>query len=155
MSIHWAQEMEVAQRERIVAAARRYVGTPFRHMGRSEHGVDCVGLLIVAAKASGFLPRDYETRNYSRVVNPDVLAADLAQFLRPLPADAAPRPADVALFCVAGSAQHVGLVTATLPEPRILHAYEPVGAVVEHAMGEIWRRRLARLFRWKEFAWPR
>lgn len=34
----------------IVEAARTYIGVPWKHMGRSRRGLDCAGLLIVAAK---------------------------------------------------------------------------------------------------------
>lgn len=38
---------------RIAAAARALVGTPFRFRGRSERGVDCVGLAALAAERAG------------------------------------------------------------------------------------------------------
>ena len=38
---------------RIVAAARAMLGVPFRLHGRSEAGVDCVGLAVLALGRAG------------------------------------------------------------------------------------------------------
>jgi len=52
----------------LVAAARRYIGTPWRDRGRSTTGLDCIGLLAVAMRDCGVpgvfrdtlgSPRDY------------------------------------------------------------------------------------------------
>ena len=52
--------------ERAVAAARSLVGTPFRAHGRDPaHGLDCVGLAELAARAEGFagdVPNGYALR---------------------------------------------------------------------------------------------
>ena len=51
---------------RIVAAARAVVGVPFRLHGRSEAGVDCVGLAVLAlgrAGQDGMAPVAYGLRS--------------------------------------------------------------------------------------------
>ena len=40
-------------REGFLAEARKLLGTPWRHRGRSARGVDCVGLLLLAGWNSG------------------------------------------------------------------------------------------------------
>ena len=45
-----------------VAACRQYLGVPFCHQGRSHRGVDCVGLLVCAARDLGIAVTD--TLNY-------------------------------------------------------------------------------------------
>ena len=40
-------------RDQIVASVRDMIGAPFVEKGRSKRGIDCVGLLLVAAKAIG------------------------------------------------------------------------------------------------------
>lgn len=42
----------------LLAAARAYIGTPFRHLGRGRSGVDCVGLLLLAAADAGIPAED-------------------------------------------------------------------------------------------------
>ena len=49
----------------LAAAAEALVGTPFRLHGRDEWGLDCVGLVIAALKATGCEPEalaDYQLR---------------------------------------------------------------------------------------------
>lgn len=40
-------------RDEVVAEARSWVGTPYRRRGRTSSGIDCLGLLIVVARAFG------------------------------------------------------------------------------------------------------
>ena len=45
-------------KERIVQNARKFIGTPFRHSGRSTLGIDCAGLLYMAYHRAGIeLPK--------------------------------------------------------------------------------------------------
>lgn len=49
---------------RFVAAARGWIGVPSRHQGRSRGGVDCIGLVVMAARDCGYdVPM---TANYGR-----------------------------------------------------------------------------------------
>ncbi len=59
-----------------IAAARAYVGVPWRHQGRSRHGIDCVRLLVCAARDLG-IPVD-DVRAYQHQPR----AHDLARMLR-------------------------------------------------------------------------
>ncbi len=45
-------------RDRVVQNARKFIGTPFRHSGRSTLGIDCAGLLYMAYSRAGIeLPK--------------------------------------------------------------------------------------------------
>lgn len=48
----------------LVDAARRWIGVPFRHRGRSRRGVDCVGLVVMAYSDAGIQLPDF--RLYGR-----------------------------------------------------------------------------------------
>lgn len=39
--------------EAFIAAARGYLGVPWRHQGRTDKGMDCVGLVVLALRAIG------------------------------------------------------------------------------------------------------
>lgn len=39
--------------EAFVTAARGFIGAPWVHQGRSERGMDCVGLIVLSARAIG------------------------------------------------------------------------------------------------------
>lgn len=46
--------MTMTTRERVLAEARALLGVRFMHQGRmAEHGLDCLGLLLVVAMLSG------------------------------------------------------------------------------------------------------
>lgn len=51
--------------EAFVAAARGFLGVPWMHQGRTERGVDCIGLVVLSARAVGLdAPLD---ANYGRM----------------------------------------------------------------------------------------
>lgn len=115
--------------QRIVAAARACMGTPFRHQGRLPGvGLDCAGLCIVALRAAGVEMRDVKA--YGRVPNEGRLqqAIDAQPGLRRIAlADAG--AGDVVLIRFGTEPSHVGLLSA---QGCIIHAYERIGRVVEH-----------------------
>ncbi len=39
--------------EAFVSAARGYLGVPWKHQGRTDKGMDCVGLVVLALRAIG------------------------------------------------------------------------------------------------------
>jgi cell wall-associated NlpC family hydrolase len=58
----------MAIRADIVAAARGWIGVPWRHQGRSRAGVDCVGLIVVVCRELGL--SDYDSTVYGRDPDP-------------------------------------------------------------------------------------
>lgn len=130
----------------LVRQARTYLGVPFRHAGRDRQGVDCVGVLICAARDLSLTA--WDDRDYSRIVSPERMRGNLLLFADPMP-PAARRPGDVLLFRIQGAATHVGLLT----EPgAFLHAYQSVGCVCEHALAGKWESRLVEVFRLRGLA---
>lgn len=122
----------------LVAAARAYLGTPWRHQGADRRGMDCAGLLLAAARDAGLAVP-------TAIVHAPL--PDLALFDRLLPAYcrrvAQPVPGAVLRFCVAGRPQHLA-VAAEHPAGglSIVHAYMTAGHVCEHRLDARWRRRL-------------
>lgn len=123
----------------LIAAARQSLGTRFRHQGRSaRHGVDCVGLIIVAARAVGLDVKD--VRAYGRQPQP-------AHFISYIERNAldridAPAPGAIALFDFGAGPQHAALLTGK----SMLHAYAPSRKVVEHGFTGPWPQRLCGLY---------
>ena len=61
----------------VLAEARAMVGVPWRHMGRSTAGVDCIGLILLAAFRAGVaLP---EPAPYAREPQDHALRAALGE----------------------------------------------------------------------------
>lgn len=126
----------------MATAARGFVGTPFKHKGRTPGiGLDCAGVAVCAAWAAGLAVRDFldygphpdpqgllthlaeraESHDYG-----DVIAGDLVVF-----AYRRDQPAHFAVHC----------------GETMVHAYEPTGRVIEHRMSPSWRNRLHSVWR--------
>jgi cell wall-associated NlpC family hydrolase len=135
----------------IIAAARAYLGVPFRHQGRSRTGLDCLGLGVVAFRDAGLAVEDAQA--YRRQPDLRRLVAELDRQMIRLPRDGDPRPGVVALFRDQAWL-HTGILTAAA---RFIHARGPEGigpGVVEHGLdAQSWRPRLFGLWRHPGMAW--
>lgn len=136
------------ERERIVAEARRWIGTPYRHQSSMlGAGADCLGLVrgvwraVVGAEpeAAGAY-----TADWAEATGEDRLAeAGRRHFTPRVPEER--QAGDVVLFRFrpGAPAKHAAILVAT---DRFVHAYEGTG-VVETDLSPWWRRRLAFVFR--------
>lgn len=117
----------------LIIAARELVGTPYRHQGRNEFGVDCIGLLILALTRAGVLPADFERSNYGRLPGSELLDKT-AIYCEPLHR---PEPGCMALIRWPGDRApgHAAFVTGR----NLIHAHRHAGRVIEHRYGEPWQ----------------
>lgn len=133
-------------RSQYVEAARRYMDTPFHHQGRVRGaGVDCIGLLVCAAKdAAGGEPPD--AKAYPRRPDGVLLKASLdAHLISVDKADV--KPGDIVLFQFDGVVpQHVAIISAINPI-YILHSNASVKKVTEHRMDQTWESRVVQFYR--------
>jgi NlpC/P60 family putative phage cell wall peptidase len=131
----------------VVAAARRWLGTPY-HDQASVPGVgcDCLGLARgVWREVVG--PERFPIPPYSRdwgETGPREVLAEGARTAMPEIAPAEAGPGALLLFRMQprAIAKHVGIVTT--PD-RFIHAYERLGVIEEPLTGS-WRRRVAFAF---------
>jgi NlpC/P60 family putative phage cell wall peptidase len=140
-------------RAAIVAAARGWIGTPYRHQAsRKGVGCDCLGLVRgVWRELAGpepETPPPYRP-DWAEVAAHETLLAAAGRHLVPIATDAF-RPGDVLLFRMSPEAciKHCAIVADARPgdpQPRIIHAYWG-RSVVESWLGAWWRRRLAAAF---------
>ena len=127
-------------------AARQYVGTPWRHLGRSREGIDCIGLVLLAAHDCGIAADD--PAPYAREPSSHRLRAGLAAALDEVPLAEA-HAGDVLVFNLGLYAGHLG-VRGMHPEyrvPSVIHAYAPRRRVVEEPLGTIDAGTLTGAFR--------
>ncbi|MDR3450734.1 MAG: NlpC/P60 family protein [Alphaproteobacteria bacterium] len=125
----------------MIAASRGCIGTPFHHQGRDPaNGLDCIGLLIVAARAAGMQVQD--RNDYSRRPDGISLIAALAEH-GAVAADEI-QAGDILVFRYDRQPQHVALATGA---DSMIHSFAPAGKVVETDIGPYWRRRLAGIYR--------
>ena len=121
------------------AELRACIGVPWRHMGRQgcgyghQTGLDCVGLLVRAAKAVGREVRDLEA--YAR--EPDgTLQARLTEHLG---APCEPGSGCIVLMRLPREPSHVGYITSA---GTLIHGYNGGSrVVVEHPLG-LWADRI-------------
>lgn len=115
-----------------VAACRACVDVRFRHTGRSERGLDCIGLIVHGLRAIG---REVDDRtDYSRTPSGTSLRSALEHhFGRPV---SDPQPGDVALFRWGGDEEnHVGVLFAhPLGGLAVVHALMQNRRVIEHRL---------------------
>lgn len=137
----------------IVAEARSWIGTPYRHQASVKGaGCDCLGLVRGVWRALlGPEPEPVGpySRDWAEAAGAETLLAAAGRHLVPVAGLAAARPGDVAVFRLrAGAvAKHAGILVAGAGEAwRMVHAQEKVGVVEVH-LGPWWRRRIAGLFR--------
>ena len=133
----------------IVASARRWIGTPYRHQGGFRGvGCDCLGLVRgVWAEVTGSAAQDpgaYAPDWAERGGCDRLLIAARRHCGDPIPLSEA-RAGDILLFRwrQGVSAKHAGI----LSDPdHFIHAYEPAG-VIESALVPSWQRRIAAVHR--------
>lgn len=122
-------------RDTVVAEARTWLGTPYRHQGRQRGlSVDCAGLVLGVASALGLCPDDFQdAEGYSR--RPDgTLQPYCDRHMDRITVDEA-RAGDVVLFQWNGQASHMGILTGRFV---LLHAWAINRRVCEHDMDDRW-----------------
>lgn len=139
--------MRGADPEKVIAAARGWLGTPYHDQAsRNGAGCDCLGLArgvwreVVGTET---LPVPPYSRDWGEAGSREVLADSAARvMIRINPAAAG--PGTVVLFRMRAGAivKHVGILT----EPdSFIHSYERLG-VIEEPLTLAWRRRIAFAF---------
>jgi cell wall-associated NlpC family hydrolase len=118
--------------DQIVAQARGWLGVPFRHQGRTAHGIDCVGLPIIIGQTLGLVPKGFEVANYGRVPSGELLQR-LQAHCTQLPKAV---PGSLILIAWTRTAAHVAICAGE----TMIHAHESVGRVVEHGYRGRWLR---------------
>ncbi|KQS68143.1 peptidase P60 [Rhizobium sp. Leaf371] len=147
-------------RLRVLASARDWIGTPYRHQASLKGvGCDCLGLIRgIWREIHG---REPETPppyrpDWAERSGEDRLW-DAATRVMGAPIDlGAMRPGDLLLFRwrLGMPAKHAGILSRDEAPPasggaRFIHAYEQA-SVVESALVPAWRRRIAGVFRFPE-----
>jgi NlpC/P60 family putative phage cell wall peptidase len=135
-------------RAAIVAEARSWIGTPYRHQASLKGvGCDCLGLVRGVWRAlygAEPEPTPAYSPDWAEAGGSEALANAAARHLLPT-AIAAAAPGDVLLFHWRPHlpAKHAAILVA---EDRLVHAYDGC-PVAEVYLGPSWRRRLAFAFK--------
>lgn len=133
--------------DRILTAARAWVGTPYHHRARVQGaGCDCLMLIVEAYTAAGLLPPGLPVPDYS----PDMMfhcddSSYLDAVLDYCDEVAEPVQGGIVLWKFGKAWSHGAIVAAW---PTVIHAYAPYGRVLEMPITDDLRlqRRPARYF---------
>ena len=143
---------DAALRVRIVAEARRWIGTPYRHQAScAGAGTDCLGLIRgIWRGVHGAEPEQVPAygAGWGEVGAPETLFEAARRNLVEIPPENLVA-GDVLLFRMRRltAARHVAVLTQGGHRGgRMIHAYSG-HAVLEGDFSESWRRRLAAAFR--------
>lgn len=129
--------------------ALRFLGVPFRHRGRTENGLDCVGLLVLVGRELGVDVRD--VRLYGREPTSDLLGQVFRDHLgEPKPASSPLEIDDILVLQLPGQVRdgHAGLV---VPHPyglAIVHSYAEAGKVVVQRIDQRRRSQIREVYSW-------
>lgn len=141
-------------KDRIVAEARRWIGTPYRHQASTlGAGCDCLGLLRGVWRAEGgvepWVPP--YSPDWDEVARDEALLRAARHHLIEIPVGDV-RAGDVLLFRMAprAVAKHLGIASGA---ESFIHAYSGHG-VVESRLTDPWRRRIVAAFSFPEPSVP-
>lgn len=135
----------------VTASFRSWVGVPWVHQGRTRHGIDCAGLVVVTLRDLGLLPGKFEDPTaYGR--EPQARMTALVD--RWCRKTAVPREGTLILLRWSRDQEPSHLAYCT--GRNIVHAYSRTvggpaharqrGGVVEHRYGEPWLRQTVQAY---------
>jgi NlpC/P60 family putative phage cell wall peptidase len=142
----------------VIAEARRWVGTPFRHQAALRGvGCDCAGLIRGVGEACGVLrisPVMWACyANYARLPHPARMRKALEVFLRPVAHAGAAHLGDVLwMQWRPDLPMHLALVAERNGRPMLIHSTIDIGRVVEHELTVEWRSRIHSAWRYPGLA---
>lgn len=118
-------------------AARGWIGTRWVHQGRTHAGVDCVGLVIVAARDLGIeLP---DIAGYRRTPDPKKFVNFILEHSDPQPK---PVVGSVGIFRDGNQPCHLAIFAEKHGQLSMIHAYAPRKVVMEEPFTHTWPNRL-------------
>lgn len=151
-------------REAWVTQLRSYKGTKFMHQGRGKNiGLDCIGLLVCAARDLGIAHGADRIKGYSRAPTDGDFDKWAGHFAVQLPYNRLQslqsqiELGDVITFWIEreGLTRHVAVYTGTDNQgrPMMIHSYakQDRGVMEMPINPNYWTRRVSRIFRLHEF----
>lgn len=132
----------------VIAAARSWIGTPYKHQERIKgQAVDCAGLIVCVLKECGY-PID-DRKDYGTLPISGELRAELKKRFKRV---YEPAPGDIIEMSLAGYPHHLGFYTdsGTLIHAMSSEAFR-IHKVLEVGYREPWLSRTRGIWRIPEF----
>ncbi|CAA2141466.1 C40 family peptidase [Hyphomicrobium sp. ghe19] len=133
------------KRSEIIAVARDWLGTPYRHQGRDRTGIDCIGFTWAVAKDLGYeaeIPSNYSSHPSGNLLLTGCEKWLVRQERMQLIAG------DIAIMWgfTRGEAQHFAIVGEDGARLTLIHAWSKHEKVVEHGVSSFWENRLMAVY---------
>jgi len=124
----------------------KYIGLPYQENGRTEHGVDCWGLVRLFYRNEFNIDLPSYIENYTGANDPY-----LADFVKHTKITwnqtTSPKPGDVCVFNILGEPTHVGIY---IGQSEFLHCRDGKDSVIESLQNYKWNRRLEGIYSYSE-----
>jgi cell wall-associated NlpC family hydrolase len=139
------------RRAAVISEAKKWVGVPYRHLGKSkESGVDCIGLITEVSKVFGLSLKAPEA--YSDHPSGDMLLRHANAQLKPVAQGTESKnhlkTGTIMMLWTfsAKEPQHFGWYDDTEGRPMIIHAFAKENRVCHHGMDNFWIKRLVAVY---------
>lgn len=130
-------------RDQIVDEARKWIGTPWKHQGRTKSGLDCLGLVVNVAKELNLSEADEKT--YSRRPDGGELIKRFKKEMQQISLNDI-QAGDVILFADTAYPCHVAIVSLKHGEFHIIHAHATRRQVLEERYAYEWPVKARKAF---------
>lgn len=136
-----------------VIKARGYIGTKFHHQGRSPHGMDCIGLVVLPARDLGIELADWF--RYSRYPQRDVMLERLSLCMDQVHCKNIPLGAIIFFYLQKPKAEEPILCHLAIKDEDdlILHTDERVNKVTKMRMDNGWRKAIDSVWQIRGLKW--
>lgn len=138
----------MTSRTTIIEEARRYLNVPWRHQGRTKHGIDCAGLVLLVGRKLGLMPENYDVHGYGRRPNEFSFINAFRENMDERPLDDA-KPGDAVTFVDGPYPCHVGILTEKNGARYFIHAYAGSRKTIEQPFDGVWLAKATHCFAYR------
>lgn len=141
--MNWGRDIS---RGEIVAAARTWIGVPYRHLGRDRRNIDCIGFVWAVPREMGLAVPEIPSK-YTRFPKTSMLIEGCERTLikKEQQGIEHAEPGDVIVLWgwERNEAQHFAIVGnhPMYAGLTMIHAFQKREQVVEHGIDEFWKER--------------
>jgi len=134
--------------KRFLEDAKSFEGVRYHHQGRSEFGLDCIGLAVAALSRQGIAydsRSDYAPTPHGQSLVKGIEASGMLDRIDHRTEDL--EPGDILVFTMKDDPQHVGIA---LEDPRyMIHAAAITKFVRIVPLTALWLTKLTHVYRWR------
>lgn len=142
----------MATPDTVIAELRTWIGVPWRHQGRSRFGIDCAGLIAVAATeiVGAEMVKLHDKSNYARSPNQYDLVEALDLFCNRIDVTEL-RKGDIVAISDGPYPCHLAVITEQYNCLYMIHSSARLRKVAEEPFSDFWKAKLSRCYRPRDY----